>query len=243
MAWFKVDDRLWAHPKIVALPLTALGLWVKAGSYCAAYETDGALDRHMIGTLGAQKRDSDRLVKAGLWSETETGYVFHDWDQYQPTKRQLEAERAATRERVAKHRNSVRNTVTPPVTNGSTNGVSTPAPTRPDPTPIYNTPTDDPEFTQFWDTYPNKKGKQAAFKKWQTITKTTPPSLLIEGAKKYREATQNQDPRYIKHPTTWLNAGSWEDDYTAVPATSQEMSWEQKRMAAIPFVTDEEDDR
>ena len=91
MAWFKVDDRLWAHPKIVALPLTALGLWVKAGSYCAAYETDGALDRHMIGTLGAQKRDSDRLVKAGLWSETETGYVFHDWDQYQPTKRQLEA--------------------------------------------------------------------------------------------------------------------------------------------------------
>ena len=238
MAWFKVDDQFYDHPKVADLPLSAIGLWIKAGSYCARYETDGSLTSARVQPLGGRTRDADRLVEAGLWHRVDGGYQFHDWDQYQPTKAQQDAEREKARERMRKHRSG-----------GSSEDVranierSSGAPTRPDPTPIYNTPTDDPEFTQFWDTYPNKKGKQAAFKKWQTITKTTPPSLLIEGAKKYREATRNQDPRYIKHPTTWLNAGSWEDDYTAVPATSQEMSWEQKRMAAIPFVTDEEDDR
>ena len=133
MAWFKVDDRLWAHPKIMALPLTALGLWVKAGSYCAAYETDGALDRHMIGTLGAQKRDSDRLVEAGLWDETETGYVFHDWDQYQPTKAQLEAERSKARERMRSLRSGGSSGEQPSNVRANS-GRSSGAPTRPDPT-------------------------------------------------------------------------------------------------------------
>lgn len=134
MAWFKVDDRLWAHPKIINLPLTALGLWVKAGSYCAQFETDGALETHMIRTLGAQKRDADRLVNAGLWKQTETGYVFHNWDEFQPTKAQKDAERAATKERVSKWRNGRRNGVTNGVSNGGGNGGGTDAPTRPDPT-------------------------------------------------------------------------------------------------------------
>ena len=94
----------------------------------------------------------------------------------------------------------------------------------------------------FWDNYPNKKGKQAAFKKWQNITKTTTPSLLIEGVKKFAKAMEGTEKKYIKHPTTWLNAGSWDDDHTNTPP-EQELSRDQRWMNSIPFITDEEDDR
>ena len=117
MAWFKVDDRLWAHPKFIGLPLAAVGLWVKAGSYCAAYETDGALPSTMVRTLGGQKRDSDRLVDAGLWHRTEDGFTFHNWDEFQPTKAQLEAERRKTRERQQEWRDKNKKTANAPQTN------------------------------------------------------------------------------------------------------------------------------
>lgn len=132
MPWFKVDDNFCFHPKAMAAGNAALGLWVRAGSWCGANLTGGALPRHMIGTLGAQARDARRLVSAGLWSETDEGYQFNSWDEYQPTKAQVEAERAATRERQRRFREAKRNAVTNTVTNSVTNAVSNAAPTRPD---------------------------------------------------------------------------------------------------------------
>jgi len=137
MTWFKVDDQFSIHPKAIAAGNAALGLWVRAGSWCCAFLTDGALPAHMLGTLGAQRRDAERLVKAQLWERTEEGYRFLNWEEYQPTKAQVEEERAKTRVRVQAHRNGRRNAVSNDVSNGVTppvtNGVSTPAPTRPDP--------------------------------------------------------------------------------------------------------------
>lgn len=130
MAWFKVDDQLYDHPKVASLPLSAIGLWVKAGSYCARYETDGALETHKVRTLGAQKRDSDRLVEAGLWERTSDGFRFRNWSEYQPTKAQQQAKREKDRERKAQWR-SRRDTERNP------DGIRTesvlPDPTRPDP--------------------------------------------------------------------------------------------------------------
>lgn len=134
MPWFKVDDGFCFHPKAIAAGNAALGLWVRAGSWCGANLTGGALPRHMIGTFGAQKRDAMRLVSAGLWSETEDGYQFNGWDEYQPTKAQVEAERKAARERQARHREAKRHAVSHAVTSPVTNAVSHGTPTRPDPT-------------------------------------------------------------------------------------------------------------
>lgn len=133
MPWFKVDDGFCFHPKALAAGNAALGLWVRAGSWCGANLTGGALPRHMIGTFGAQKRDARRLVEVGLWCETETGYQFNGWDEYQPTKEQVEAERKSARERQARHREAKRNTVSNAVTDGVSNAVSNGTPTRPDP--------------------------------------------------------------------------------------------------------------
>lgn len=136
MTWFKVDDGFAFHPKAILAGNAALGLWVRAGAWCGANLTDGALPRHMIGTFGAQARDAKRLVKVGLWVETSDGYQFHEWADMQPSKAVVEEERAANRKRQKEWRDRKRNAVTDDVTNGVTNSASNGAPTRPDPTHI-----------------------------------------------------------------------------------------------------------
>lgn len=70
MTWFKVDDGLCFHPKAIAAGNAALGLWVRAGSWCGANLTEGWLPATMVGTLGGQKRDAQKLVHSGLWIHT-----------------------------------------------------------------------------------------------------------------------------------------------------------------------------
>jgi hypothetical protein len=133
MVWFKIDDGFALHPKAIAAGNAALGLWVRAGSWCGAHLTDGRLPAGMVGTLGGHARDVRKLIAAGLWCQTEDGYAFIDWEQWQPTKAQVKAEREATRQRVQRWRDQSRNAVTDTVSNGVTNGVTNAAPTRPDP--------------------------------------------------------------------------------------------------------------
>lgn len=101
MPWFKVDDTLATHHKVVRAGNTAMGLWVRAGSWSASQLTDGFVPTQMIGVLGGKPADARRLVEAGLWHNTEGGYVFHEWarDGRQPTRAETEEKRAAWRER------------------------------------------------------------------------------------------------------------------------------------------------
>ena len=104
MPWFKVDDTFAFHPKIIGLSPSAGWLWTRAGAWCAQLLTDGAVPRKVIGALGGAPDDAAELVEAGLWTETDSGWKFHDWHDYQPTKEAVEAERAAARERQRKAR-------------------------------------------------------------------------------------------------------------------------------------------
>ena len=65
MPWFKVDDSFWGHPKRVACPPAALGLWVTAGSWCGQQLTDGHVPKHMLSVLGGKPKDAAALVSAG----------------------------------------------------------------------------------------------------------------------------------------------------------------------------------
>lgn len=104
MVWFKVDDQLAVHVKAVSAGNAAMGLWVRAGAWCSAQLTDGRLPAAMVRALDGTDADARRLVAVGLWVAVEGGYLFHDWDEWQPSKEQVLAERAAGRERVAKSR-------------------------------------------------------------------------------------------------------------------------------------------
>jgi hypothetical protein len=144
MPWFKMDDRLYSHPKWLACSMSARGLWATSGSWCAGNSHDGEVPARALQLLGGNRKQAAELVEAGLWEPNGDGWIFHDWPHYQPTSEQVEAERAAARERqrrardkAASRRESRRDD---PVTNGS---VTVP-PTRPDPTPLHNRPSSSP---------------------------------------------------------------------------------------------------
>lgn len=66
----------------------------------------------------------------------------------------------------------------------------------------------------FWRAFPRKTEKLSAMKKLATIRKSGIVTFadLMAGVKRYTEATRNTEQRYVKHPTTWLNAGCWADE-------------------------------
>lgn len=103
MPWFKVDDNLAFHHKVVAAGNPAMGLWVRCGSLCAQQLTDGFVPDHMIATVGT-KAQAEKLVAVGLWDRAEGGYRFHEWDARQPSKASVEAERAAAADRMREYR-------------------------------------------------------------------------------------------------------------------------------------------
>lgn len=94
MPWFKVDDQLHAHPKRHRAGLRAMGLWVIAGSWSSSQLTDGIVPEDMLSALGGRKADAAALVAAGLWDETPGGWCFHDWGNQNPTRDDVESQRA-----------------------------------------------------------------------------------------------------------------------------------------------------
>lgn len=102
MPWFKVDDNLAFHHKAVAAGNAAIGLWVRAGSFCSQQLTDGFVPDHMIASLGTVGQ-AERLVDVRLWHRVEGGYAFHEWsnDGRQPTRQSVEQRREEDRKRKA----------------------------------------------------------------------------------------------------------------------------------------------
>ena len=90
--WFKVDDLLAFHGKTVQAGNAAMGLWVRAGSWCGANLTDGHVPDSVVSKLGTRAQ-ANALVTAGLWHRLPDGYLFHDWNDYQPTKADVEERR------------------------------------------------------------------------------------------------------------------------------------------------------
>jgi hypothetical protein len=109
VTWFKVDDNLPTHRKVLAIPrrdrAAAIGLWTLAGAWCAKNLTDGHLGAHMLEELASSKKYADLLVRVGLWEATEQGYLFHDWSSpWQPTRAEVEAKREEEAKRKAEWR-------------------------------------------------------------------------------------------------------------------------------------------
>jgi hypothetical protein len=98
MAWFKLDDTMWSHPKFLRLSDKAFRLWVRAGAYCAQHLTDGIVSDEALTILGATRKHCDELWAAGLWERIpEGGYRYHDWHHYQLAKEEVDRRREADR--------------------------------------------------------------------------------------------------------------------------------------------------
>ena len=98
--WFKVDDSLATHPKVLEAGNAAMGLWVRAGAWCAQQLTDGFVSAAAVSMLGSRD-EAEALVAADLWTEVEGGFEFHQWDERQPSRADAEERREADRQRKA----------------------------------------------------------------------------------------------------------------------------------------------
>lgn len=71
-------------------------------------------------------------------------------------------------------------------------------------------------FNFLWNNYPNKKGKEKAFKSYQKAIKDgVTDEVIKQGIEKYSQEIQikQTDKQYIAHGSTWFNSRRWEDDY------------------------------
>ena len=135
MAWGKVDDNMAFHPKVVAAGNEAMGLWVRALSWSMSILSDGYVPAGMVTAFNGD-RSAHALVNAGLWIEVDDGFQFRDWAEYQPTKEQILADRAAAKERMARVRGKKPDPFSSPERSESVRANTTRSsvtPTRPDP--------------------------------------------------------------------------------------------------------------
>lgn len=137
MTWFKVDDDIAFHPKVLQAGDEAMGLWLRAGGWSAQQLTDGFVPDSILTAFGAKPRQVKALVAAGLWTKTAGGYQFHEWHERQPTRSEVRATRESNAERQKRYRDrrseGSRNGARNALRNGDRNGVTNTAPARPGP--------------------------------------------------------------------------------------------------------------
>jgi hypothetical protein len=78
-------------------------------------------------------------------------------------------------------------------------------------------------FERFWSVYPKKVGKKKTKEVWKRIRPAPTPELvevMVSTINAWIKSDQwvKDGGQFIPHPTTWLNAGRWEDDAPSGPA-------------------------
>lgn len=83
-------------------------------------------------------------------------------------------------------------------------------------------------FDEWWQVYPRKVAKDAARRRYeQIIKKGVSPQELLVGVKAYAREMRGTEPRFVKSPDGWLNAGRWQDEPSkpALPSAQAGMPW------------------
>jgi len=89
------------------------------------------------------------------------------------------------------------------------------------------------EFQKFWDLYPRKEGKPAAYKKFKLAKKAHGVQAVMQATKNYTEDCKGRERRYIKLPATFLGPDKWYEEWIdkkpepqrpALPSRSNEPS-------------------
>jgi uncharacterized protein YdaU (DUF1376 family) len=103
------------------------------------------------------------------------------------------------------------------------------------PTPRKNrgvTYTDD--FLTFWNTYPKKVGKDAAWRAWKARNGTRPALAdLVTAISKQTQSDQwqKENGQFIPNPATWLNQGRWADEIDTPEGSID--AWARKKQAEM----------
>lgn len=67
-------------------------------------------------------------------------------------------------------------------------------------------------FDQFWEIYPRKVGKQAAYRALEKALAKYDGNVILDGLKRMVADKNLPAKKFLPHPSTWLNEGRWEDE-------------------------------
>lgn len=90
------------------------------------------------------------------------------------------------------------------------------------------------EFERLWAIYPNKLGKQHAYRAYERARKRKQKPVTYEqvkaGIEQYCEyiAAKGISKQYIKHGSTWFNGAEWENEYDLTPMIQTPTSYKQE---------------
>src|SRR5262245_8459291 len=115
MTWTRLDDGLLGHPKITAAGKRlgrngrdrAFALYVQGLMFANRHSTDGHLSWADIGTFTGRSRASsvaDALVAADLWERNGSGFVIHDFLDFNFSAADVKAQRKKNKQRQARWR-------------------------------------------------------------------------------------------------------------------------------------------
>lgn len=116
MTWFRVDDGFPEHPKLEELEheparyMAAVTVWTIMGADCARRLTDGIVTvarlTKVLHRLGKHALiGAEALCGTGLWEKHASGWRFHDWRDYQPSRADVKKARRQKTERQRRWRN------------------------------------------------------------------------------------------------------------------------------------------
>lgn len=96
---------------------------------------------------------------------------------------------------------------------------------------------------QFWANYPRKTEKKAAMAKLDALrlSGAVPWAVFFAGVLRYAAHVAGTEERYVKHPTTWLNRGCWDDVNAPRSASAGRTTFGFAALAA-QFQQEEDDD-
>ncbi len=234
MPYVKIEDGIFRNPKMVSVGSGAKLIYVASICYCGSSLTDGFVPTNAVRMLGADTaigtpaKSVKELVGAGLWREVEGGYQVHDYLQYNESSDKVQAKKDAARDRMNKRRSvnsdvgshdvrannprssrEVREPTTTTTTTDSQQVGNEHSPKSPTLSKIQ-----EQRFQRWYATYPRKVGRLDAVRAWSRISPAPTDELTERMIAKVQEWTGSEEwsePRYIPHPTTWLNDGRWDD--------------------------------
>jgi hypothetical protein len=77
MAWARVEDSWFAHPKVVGLSMSARGVWITCLSWSCQQRTDHVPREHVWSLASNDtERLATELVDAGMWDAVEDGWTI-----------------------------------------------------------------------------------------------------------------------------------------------------------------------
>ncbi len=153
MAWVRISDDFYDHPKFDAAGSLGIALWMAGLAWSNRNLTDGFIPRKTAlrlldfedaaeavshaernGVTNDPRNNditpsvarfvAERLVKAGLWIEAEGGFSIHGYLDYQKSAAQITAERDRSAARQKAFRDRRKAAETPSQRDGSSNGVT-----------------------------------------------------------------------------------------------------------------------